>query len=161
MLLHELDLIQSAFTRMLFSDQASAVSRFEVGYTLNYQFGPNGENIPVEREIIRAEFPSPFLASAFSMAWVHIRDNDMENVALWTLRRVTVRHIPVQWIREDRCGDETYAVTAALHERSDQCDVCRCYAELPFASCYFCGDTPSWHHGRCCPSHNDWSLMHA
>ena len=85
----------------------------------------------------------------------------MESVALWTLRKVTVRYIPVQWIREDRCGDETYAVTAALHERSDQCDVCRGYAMLPFTSCYFCGDALSWHHGNCCPSHNDWSLMRA
>ena len=109
MLLHELDLIQSAFTRMLFSDQASAVDRFEVGSTLMYQLGANNENVPVEREIIRAHFPSPFLASAFSMAWRHIQDNNMECVALWTLRRITVRHIPVQWIREDRCGDENFA----------------------------------------------------
>ena len=22
---------------------------------------------------------------------------------------------------------------------------------IPFASCWYCGDEPSWHHGRCCP----------
>ena len=26
----------------------------------------------------------------------------------------------------------------------------------PFANCYFCGDSPSWHHGWCCP-HNPQS----
>ena len=161
LLMHKLDLVKSSFTRMLFAERASAVARFEVSSTLNYQFGPNGEELPLEREIIRAEFPSAFLASTFGLVWDSIRENRMESVALWTLRKVTVRYIPVQWIREDQGSNETYAVTAALHGRSDQCDVCRGFVMLPFTSCYFCGDAPSWHHGDCCPSHRNWSLIRA
>ena len=153
MLLHELNLMQAAFTRMLFSDQVTAVDRFEVGSTLRHRLDANQELVPVEGEILRAHFPAPFLASAFGMAWLHIKDADMESVALWELRRVTVHRIPVQWIRDDRFGDENFAVTALLHERSDQRNVSRCFANVPFAACWYCHESPCYHHGRCCPSH--------
>ena len=32
------------------------------------------------------------------------------------------------------------------------CRVCGGFARVPFAVCNFCGDRPSWHHGRCCPA---------
>ena len=31
------------------------------------------------------------------------------------------------------------------------CCICGRFARLPFAWCNHCGDTPSYHHGRCCP----------
>ena len=31
------------------------------------------------------------------------------------------------------------------------CSICWRYARVPFRWCSFCGDSPSWHHGRCCP----------
>ena len=31
------------------------------------------------------------------------------------------------------------------------CRICGDYARVPFARCNFCGDAPSFHHGRCCP----------
>jgi hypothetical protein len=161
LLLRKLDLVKDSFTRMLHADRASAVARFEVSSTLNPQFGPSGEELPLEREIIRAEFPSAFLASTFGLVWDSIQENGMEMVALWTLQRVTVSYIPVQWIRDDRESDETYAVTVALQGRCDQCDVCRDFAMLPYSSCRFCGDAPSWHHGSCCPSHRDFSRAYA
>ena len=34
------------------------------------------------------------------------------------------------------------------------CEICRQLYDgetLPFEHCRYCGDTPSYHHGRCCP----------
>ena len=31
------------------------------------------------------------------------------------------------------------------------CEICGEYGRVPFRWCSFCGDSPSWHHGRCCP----------
>ena len=153
MLLHELQMMQSAFTRMLFSDQIIAVDRFEVGTTLRYELGERQELVPIEVEIMKAHFPAPFLASVFGITWRHIKDADIESVAILELKRVTVHKIPGSWIRKDRYGEESFAVTALLHERRDQCDICREFANVPFASCWYCSDSPCYHHGRCCPSH--------
>jgi hypothetical protein len=160
-LMRKLDLVKDSFTRMPHAERASAVDRFEVSSTLNPQFGPSGEELPLERVIIRAEFPSAFLASIFGLVWDSIQMSGMEMVALWTLQQVTVDYIPVQWIRDDRERDKAYSVTVALQGRLDQCDVCREYAMLPYLSCRFCGDAPSWHHGCCCLSHGDSSRPYA
>ena len=153
-LMHELQMMQSAFTRMLFSDQIIAVDRFEVGTTLRYELDEHQELVPIEVEILKAQFPAPFLASVFGLMWGHVRDAEIEPVAIWELKRVTVDKIPGRWIREDRLsGEENFAVTALLHERRDQCDICHEFARVPFASCWYCSDSPCYHHGRCCPSH--------
>jgi hypothetical protein len=31
------------------------------------------------------------------------------------------------------------------------CCICGKFARVPFARCNYCGDSPSYHHGRCCP----------
>ena len=31
------------------------------------------------------------------------------------------------------------------------CCICGQFAKVPFDRCNYCGDTPSYHHGRCCP----------
>ena len=31
------------------------------------------------------------------------------------------------------------------------CCICGRFARVPFAECNYCGDAPSYHHGRCCP----------
>ena len=31
------------------------------------------------------------------------------------------------------------------------CCICGKFARVPFAKCNYCGDSPSYHHGRCCP----------
>ena len=154
-LLYELNLLQSAFTRMLLSDQAKAVHRFEIDTLLKYHRNDDHEMVPVEVEMVRAYFPAPFLASAFDIAWRHIKDADIEPVAILELKRVTVHRIPGKWIREDRNGDETFAVTTLLQGRQDQCDVCREFANVPFQSCWYCNVSPCYHHGRCCPSRRD------
>ena len=153
MLLHELNMRQSAFTRMLFSDQIIAVDRFEVGTTLKHRLDERQELIPIEVEMMKAHFPAPFLASVFGITWRHIKDADIESVAILELKRVTVHKIPGSWIREDRCREESFAVTALLHERRDQCDICREFANVPFATCWYCSESRCYHHGCCCPSH--------
>ena len=32
------------------------------------------------------------------------------------------------------------------------CRICGGYARVPFQRCWYCGDAPSYHHGRCCPA---------
>ena len=152
-LMHELQMMQSAFTRMLFGDQITAVRDFEVGTRIRHEFDEHNELVPTDVEYLKAHFPEPFLASVFGLMWGHVKDADLETVAIWELKRVTVDKIPGSWIREDRLpGNEVFAVTALLHERRDACDVCHEFARVPFASCWFCSDAPSYHHGRCCPS---------
>ena len=152
-LMHELQMMQSAFTRMLFSDQAIAVERFEVGTSLRYELDEHQELVPIEVEILKAQFPAPFLASVFGLMWGHVKDAEIETVAILELKRVTVDKIPGRWIREDRLpGEENFVVTALLHERRDQCDICHEFAHVPFASCWYCSASPCYHHGRCCPS---------
>ena len=39
--------------------------------------------------------------------------------------------------------------TATTNEQ--RCSICHGWAGVPFGDCWFCGQAPSWHHGRCCP----------
>ena len=61
-LMHEMQMMQFAFTRMLFSDQVIAVERFEVGTTLRHELDEHQELVPIEIEILKAQFPAPFFA---------------------------------------------------------------------------------------------------
>ena len=151
-LLYELDLLQSAFTRMLLSDQIRAAELFEVDNVKTFPRNSKMETVPTEIEMIRASFVAPFLASAFDITWNHIKAANIEPVAIYELKKVTVHRIPGQWVREDRNGDSTFAVTRLLTHRTDQCDVCGECCGTPFARCWHCGVSPSYHHGRCCPS---------
>jgi len=36
------------------------------------------------------------------------------------------------------------------------CEVCLTFARVPYRFCSFCGDAPSYHHGRCCVNAPDW-----
>ena len=151
-LLHELSMLQSAFTRMLLSDQIAAVELFEIQNVT--QLTPNETKVmvPTVVEVLRASFPAPFLASAFDIAWSSMKTRKIEPIAIYELKKVTVHRIPGQWIREDRNGDSTFAVTNLLKDRQDQCDICGRFAGVPYQSCWFCKDSPCYHHGRCCPS---------
>ena len=150
-LLYELNMLQSAFTRMLLSDQFTAVELFEVQNVTQFPRNEKKEIVPTVVEGVRASFPAPFLVSAFDVAWNHIKTAEVEPIAIYELKRVTVHRIPGQWIREDRNGDPTFAVTNLLKDRQDQCDICGEYAWLPYQTCWFCQDSPCYHHGRCCP----------
>ena len=35
-------------------------------------------------------------------------------------------------------------------EHEQTCCVCHEFARIPFRRCNFCGQSPSYHHGRCC-----------
>ena len=39
--------------------------------------------------------------------------------------------------------------------RNDNAPVATCERVAPFYYCYFCGDSPTWHHGWCCPQNPD------
>ena len=68
-LLYELNLLQSAFTRMLLHDQLNAAELFEIQNVT--QLIPNEKNVmvPTVVEVLRASFPAPFLAAAFDIVW--------------------------------------------------------------------------------------------
>ena len=151
-LLYEINLLRAAFSRMLLHDQLNAAELFEVQNVTKLE--PNELNVmvPTMVEILRASFVSPFLAATFEIIWSHIKAHQIEPIAIYELKKVTVHMIPGQWIREDRNGDSVYAVTSLLQSRQDQCDICGGFAWVPFESCYYCKKSPSYHHGRCCPA---------
>jgi hypothetical protein len=41
-----------------------------------------------------------------------------------------------------------------LRRHEETCCICHEFARIPFARCYFCGEAPSYHHGRCCTARN-------
>ena len=151
-LLYELNLVRAAFSNMLLHDQLNAAELFEVQNVT--KLIPNESNVmvPTVVEILRASFRFPFLAATFDIIWSHIRNKEIEPIAIYEIKKVTVHKIPGQWIREDRNGDSIFAVTNLLHNRQDQCDVCGGTAWVPFESCWFCRASPCYHHGRCCPA---------
>ena len=57
--------------------------------------------------------------------------------------------------RESPTETESKPVRFAI-QRSKQsvdrtCNKCGTFARVPFQNCMYCGDMPSYHHGRCCP----------
>ena len=154
-LLYELNLLRAAFSNMLLHDQLNAAELFEVQNVTKLAPNENNVMVPTVVEILRASFESPFLAATFDVIWSHIKAKQIEPIAIYELKKVTVHRIPGQWIREDRNGDSTFAVTNLLQNRQDQCDICGGPAWLPFDSCWYCKKSPCYHHGRCCPDR--WS----
>jgi len=146
-LMHELQMTHAAYTRMLFGDQIAAVRDFEVSTRIRHEFDEHNQLVPTDVEFLKTHFPEPFLASVFDLLWRHVKDTDLESVAILELKRVTVDKIPGSWIREDRLPyNGRFAVTALLHERRDACDICQEFACVPFPSCWFCSDSPPYHH---------------
>ena len=92
--MHELQMMQSAFTRMLFGDQIIAVRDFEVSTRIRHVFDEHRELIPTAVEFLKSHFPEPFLASVFDLLWRHIKDTDLEPVDILELKQVTVEKIP-------------------------------------------------------------------
>ena len=123
-LMHELQMTHAAYTRMLFGDRIAAVRDFEVSTRIRHVFDEHRELIPTDVEFLKSHFPEPFLASVFDLLWRHVKDTDLERVAILELKRVTVDKIPGSWVREDRlpCNGR-FAVTALLHARRHACDI--------------------------------------
>lgn len=52
-------------------------------------------------------------------------------------------------------GDFVYYATGQIHsavnDNERRCIICLDFARVPFEECWYCGDSPSWHHRRCCP----------
>ena len=138
---------------MLFGDQLNAVRDFEIANRIEQRLGEDGELVPTDVEFVKSHFPEPFLSSTFGSLWRGIVETGLEPIAVVEIKKISVDKIPGSWIREDRLPwNGLFAVTSQLYDRYDVCDVCRAPAHVPFPSCYFCTDQPSYHHGRCCPS---------
>ena len=153
-LLHELNLLRAAFSKMLLHDQLNAAELFEVQDVT--KLAPNEQNVlvPTVVEILRASFESPFLAATFDVIWSHIKSKQIEPIAIYELKKVSVptHKIPGQWPREVRNGDATFTCASLLQSRQDQCDICGGPAWVPFDYCCYCMTSPCYHHGRCCPA---------
>ena len=64
-----------------------------------------------------------------------------------------------EWLREWRAINEEAArlervesgiVPAPPCNNEGRCEFCGQPAPIPFELCWFCGDSPAYHHGRCC-----------
>ena len=64
------------------------------------------------------------------------------------LKHLTFRS--VLHIRDGVAYDGDECPTAAT-DNERRCSICYDRARVPFDECWFCGQSPSWHHGRCCP----------
>ena len=53
-------------------------------------------------------------------------------------------------IRDGVVYDGT-GVAWSVVDNERRCSICFERARVPFDECWFCGQSPSWHHGRCCP----------
>jgi hypothetical protein len=137
-----------AFTHMLLRDQASAVTRFEVGVSIRYN----------EDKEVTSE-PYKFLAEVFKLLWSHIVEAEIESTALRELKRATAYYAPNPWSQmrwpaskvSPLLPDRNWTTWKRLDSR---CSVCGETARTPYPSCYYCNDRPCHHHGQCCP--NRW-----
>jgi hypothetical protein len=53
-----------------------------------------------------------------------------------------------------QCVRRAQAEADNLLRHEETCYICHEFARIPFANCYFCGEAPSYHHGRCCSARN-------
>jgi len=153
-----------AFTHMLLRDQASAVTRFQVGVTIRYSENKEFTSEPykliaTDTEILEAEFTQPFLAEVFKLFWCHVEEAKVEPAALRELKRATTYLDPDPWSEmrwpasqvSPSPPDRNWTTWKRLN---GLCSVCGEAARTPHPSCYYCNDKPSYHHGQCCP--NRW-----
>ena len=59
-LMHELQIFQSSFTRMLFGDQLIAVRDFEISTRVRREFDEHGELVPTDVEVRQKSLPGAF-----------------------------------------------------------------------------------------------------
>ena len=151
-----------AFTHMLLRDQASVVTRFEVGVSMRYTENKEDTSEPYKliatnTEVLEAEFSQPFLAEVFKLLWSHIVEAEVETTALRELKRATAYYDPNPWSQmrwpasqgSPLLPDRNWTTWKRLDSR---CSVCGETARTPYPSCYYCNDRPCHHHGQCCPN---------
>ena len=163
-LLQELHALGYAFTHMLLCDQASAVSKFEVGTSTKYHVDKDRtleepyRLIPTEIEVIAAEFPAPFLTEVFKLMWSHIVEAEIEPLALLELKRATVHCAPEPWAHMNWPSDRNYPTTTPRMLRHRRCAICHEPARTPYHDCWYYPERPCYHRGRCCPFR--WTTRH-
>jgi hypothetical protein len=105
-------------------------------------------------EIIKFKFSNTeaFLHEAFLIVLAEVEEKGLMGQAVTEAKLVTVPEITQEWI--PRMGIKGRLVSdqsASERSQSSICNLCLQYANVPFFKCNFCGDSPSFHHGRCCP----------
>jgi hypothetical protein len=105
-------------------------------------------------EIIKFKFShtEAFLHEAFLIVLTEIEAKGLMGQAVTEAKLVTVPEITQEWI--PRMGIKGRLVNNQSTSTGAQlsiCSLCSQYADVPFFQCNFCGDSPSFHHGRCCP----------
>ena len=153
-----------AFTHMLLRDQASAVTRFEVGVSVRYSEDKKVTSEPyklvtTEVEIIEAEFSQPFLAEVFRLLWIRIVEAEVDATALRVVKSVTAYYAPNPWSQMRWPTSKIFPLLpnrnwTSWKQLDSRCSICGEVARTPYSSCYYCNDRPSFHHGHCCP--NRW-----
>ena len=151
-----------AFTHMLLRDQASAVTRFQVGVAIRHSESKEFTSEPYKliatnTEILEAEFTQPFLAEVFKLFWCHVEEAKVESAALRELKRATTYLDPDPWpeLRWPSSKDLPLPPNrnwTTWKHRDGFCSVCGESACSPYHNCYYCNDKPCYHHGQCCPN---------
>ena len=93
-LMHELQIVQLSYSRMLFGDQLNAVRDFEIATRIEQKPDEHGELVPTDVEYVKSHFPEPFLASMFGSVWKDIAEAGLEPAAMVELKKISVDRIP-------------------------------------------------------------------
>jgi hypothetical protein len=94
----------------------------------------------------------PFLVYAMRVIMDELRAKGLYGSAVEELKIVTVPDFKPEWVpRMGLTGHQIRIHTGANRREVSVCSVCAQPASVPFHHCNYCGDSPSFHHGRCCP----------
>jgi hypothetical protein len=162
-----LSLLLDAFSKVEGSDRLQVVKQFHVE---RYVPSPAHEGVESSEhecifiqtvnqsraplEIIKFKFlhTEAFLHEAFLIVFTEIEEKGLMGQAVIEVKLVTVPEITQEWTprmgTEGRLMDNPSTPAAA---QLNVCSICSQRADVPFFRCNFCGDSPSFHHGRCCP----------
>ena len=98
----------------------------------------------------------PFLVYAMKVIMDELRAKGLYRSAVEELRIVTVPDFRPKWVpKMGLTGHSISAPDGANRREISVCSVCAQPANVPFHHCNHCGESPSFHHGRCCPVLNN------
>ncbi len=137
-------------------------------YTCESSAEPHGDVYPSlgpgaapSRLLWREDLPSRWLRFPLERLAIEVSDSPgtYPGDSLVSMAAGPVRHAMVSRDRGRRAPylgqvcEATAAprVSSGLPMPGSYCCICGKFARVPFARCSYCWDSPSYHHGRCCP----------
>ena len=97
----------------------------------------------------------PFLLYSLRTIMEELRAKKLYGSAVEELRLVTVPDFKPKWTpRMGLKGHPIRTYVGADRRQISTCSICAQPANVPFHHCNFCKESPSFHHGRCCPAIN-------